>query len=146
MTELWDHDNVARVCIEEYTRHVEFWPCARSNGVAQFTVLAGVVLVSSQGKNIKCIALGTGSKCLPATRLPKFGESLHDSHAEVVARRAAIRWFYQEIILIATTDYDSPWIQKGSLWSLKNGVEVWMYVSTLPCVFMLGRKVLEGPR
>ncbi|KAG8751682.1 hypothetical protein FRC12_012309 [Ceratobasidium sp. 428] len=133
-------DNVAQLCIDEYKRHPEFHPTARSNGVPQFTVLAAVVLVQEQeGKDptTLCISLATGSKCLPANKLPKLGNALHDSHAEVLARRAAIRWLYQEILEEARTGVSSFWIERRGdefgRWKMRSGVEVWMYVSTLPC-------------
>lgn len=148
-------DCIARTCIDVYGRHPAFHPTARSNGAAQFTVLSGVVLVRGQGEDdifgdgfeVRCIALGTGSKCLPANRLPKLGEALHDSHAEVLARRAAIRWLYQEIISVASTGAVSPWISKYGetlmQWRLSEGVQAWMYVSTLPCAPYL--KHIEYP-
>ncbi|EUC66686.1 tRNA-specific adenosine deaminase, partial [Rhizoctonia solani AG-3 Rhs1AP] len=117
-------DRVARACINEYTRHPEFWPTTRSNGLAQFTVLAGIVLYDRPSDQIECVSLGTGSKCLPATKLPKSGEALHDSHAEVLARRAAVGWVYRQL------QGGSEWVVDGKL---REGVELWMYVSTLPC-------------
>ncbi|KAG9127862.1 hypothetical protein FRC07_008308 [Ceratobasidium sp. 392] len=130
-------DRIARLCIDEYTRHPEFHPTARSNGVPQFTVLAAVVLVQEQeGKDLP-IALATGSKCLPAYKLPKLGNALHDSHAEVLARRAAIRWMYQDILECVRTGVSSLWIERrgdeSGRWKIRDGVRVWMYVSTLPC-------------
>ncbi|KDN50022.1 hypothetical protein RSAG8_01358, partial [Rhizoctonia solani AG-8 WAC10335] len=119
-----DPDRVARACIDEYTRHPEFWPAPRSNGVPQFTVLAGIALYNRASRRLECVSLGTGSKCLPATKLPRSGEALHDSHAEVLARRAAARWFYQQL------GQESEWVVGTGL---REGVDVWMYVSTLPC-------------
>ncbi|KAJ1311298.1 hypothetical protein OPQ81_009795 [Rhizoctonia solani] len=119
-----DPDRVARACIDEYTRHPQFWPAVRSNGVHQFTVLAGVVLYDPTFGRTECVSLGTGSKCLAATKLPRLGEALHDSHAEVLARRAAIRWFYQQLVA------GSEWVEDQKL---REGVGVWMYISTLPC-------------
>ncbi|KAG8753332.1 hypothetical protein FRC12_011576 [Ceratobasidium sp. 428] len=133
-------DNVAQLCIDEYKRHPEFHPTARSNGVPQFTVLAAVVLVQEQEEKdltTLCISLATGSKCLPANKLPKLGNALHDSHAEVLARRAAIRWVYQEILEETRTGVSSVWIERRDdefgRWRMRSSVEVWMYVSTLPC-------------
>ncbi|KAH7344863.1 adenosine deaminase/editase [Rhizoctonia solani] len=119
-----DPNTVARACIDEYTRHPEFWPAVRSNGVHQFTVLAGVVLYDQASGRVECVSLGTGSKCLPVTKLPRSGEALHDSHAEVLARRAAVRWFYHQLA------GGSEWVAERGL---REGVEVWMYISTLPC-------------
>ena len=47
-------------------------------------------------KDVKVLALATGSKCLPEVDLPTDGSLVHDSHAEVLARRCFIRcgtWF-----------------------------------------------------
>jgi tRNA-specific adenosine deaminase 1 len=123
-----DPNEIARVCIDEYTSHPEFWPGLRSNGVPQFTVLAGVVLYDPDSGKIECISLGTGAKCLPSNKLPKLGEALHDSHAEVLARRAAIRWFYNHLL------GESEWMHEKRL---RWGVQLWMYVSTLPCMCFL---------
>ncbi|CAE6490469.1 unnamed protein product, partial [Rhizoctonia solani] len=119
-----DPDRVARACIDEYTRHPKFTPAVRSNGLRQFTVLAGVVLYDRASERLECVSLGTGAKCLPSAKLPKSGEALHDSHAEVLARRAAVRWVYGQLA------NESEWVVDQKL---REGVEVWMYVSTLPC-------------
>ncbi|CAE6400316.1 unnamed protein product [Rhizoctonia solani] len=124
MTTPPDPNEIARACIDEYTNHPEFWPDLRSNGVPQFTVLAGVVLYDPNSGQIECISLGTGAKCLPANKFPKFGEALHDSHAEVLARRAAIRWLYNHFL------GESEWMHEKRL---RKDVQLWMYVSTLPC-------------
>jgi tRNA-specific adenosine deaminase 1 len=39
----------------------------------------------------RCISLGTGIKCLPKSKVSSDGKLLHDSHAEVIARRALHR-------------------------------------------------------
>ncbi|KAF8488931.1 hypothetical protein F5888DRAFT_1750230 [Russula emetica] len=44
------------------------------------------------------LAGGAGVKCLPTSCLPVRGDALHDSHAEVIARRGAIRsWLLEEV-------------------------------------------------
>ncbi|KAF8491311.1 hypothetical protein F5888DRAFT_1736172, partial [Russula emetica] len=42
---------------------------------------------------------GAGVKCLPTSCLHvRGGDALHDSHAEVIARRGAIRpWLFEEV-------------------------------------------------
>ncbi|KAH8830579.1 hypothetical protein DL96DRAFT_1460829 [Flagelloscypha sp. PMI_526] len=103
--------------------------------LGQFTVLAALVLCkANESPNI--ISLATGTKCLPASKYPICGEALHDSHAEVLARRGAIRWFLEEILRTRTSGQVSQWIDPahdGVKWNLKPSVRVWLYVSTLPC-------------
>ncbi|PIL36863.1 hypothetical protein GSI_00553 [Ganoderma sinense ZZ0214-1] len=118
-------DDVASLVISTYT-NLKFRP---PDG--QFTILAAFVL--RDGEDIKVISLGTGSKCLPAARLPQNGDALHDSHAEVLARRGAIRWLLEEIS--RSCDMQTRWIWKGQdgKYALKADVKLDMYISTLPC-------------
>lgn len=102
----------------------------------QFTILAAFVLSMTSGQR-KVISLGTGSKCLPAMRLQAGGDLVHDCHAEVLARRGAVRFFVEEVRRCVGPD-DS----EGSLWITRKGcgkfvvrdeVRLHLYVSTLPC-------------
>ncbi|KAI0047732.1 adenosine deaminase/editase [Auriscalpium vulgare] len=103
----------------------------------KFSILASISIVrlapESTTPSIKVISLGTGSKCLPVDRLPLNGDALHDSHAEVLARRGAVRWLLEEVLRDA--DEPSEWIIKGldGLFRLRPQVELCLYVSTVPC-------------
>ncbi|KDQ28905.1 hypothetical protein PLEOSDRAFT_1102944 [Pleurotus ostreatus PC15] len=98
----------------------------------QFTVLAAFIL--TRGDEHKVISLATGTKCLPDDKLPHTGDALHDSHAEVLARRGAVRWFLEEAIRLYKGT-ESKWIvrSEGGVFQLKDEVVVRFYVSTLPC-------------
>ncbi|KAM5534870.1 hypothetical protein V8D89_011425 [Ganoderma adspersum] len=105
----------------------------------QFTILAAFVF--SDAESIKVISLGTGSKCLPAARLPQNGDGLHDSHSEVLARRGAIRWLLEEIKRSCDSAqpsiprFRSQWISRSQdgKYALNTGVKLDMYISTMPC-------------
>lgn len=122
----------------------------------QFTVLGAFYLTKRPPQTcdtgnpqgfLKIISLSTGTKCTPATRYSPRGELVHDSHAEVLTRRGAVRWFLEEIRRIKTlTDYTSEWLSQTDRdsskdsderpsYCLQDGVELGMYVSTLPCMF-----------
>ncbi|KAG9015596.1 hypothetical protein FRB90_004773 [Tulasnella sp. 427] len=143
-------DAIAQRCISTYLDLPKsFHPTPRSNGTPQWCILAGIVLSrpettlsarapSTSTDLLKCISLGTGTKCLPESKLPPKGDILHDSHAEVLARRSAIRWLYEEILRWTKNGERSDWVERGEkdegeLFRLKPGVQVHMYVSTLPC-------------
>ncbi|KAF9500181.1 adenosine deaminase/editase [Pleurotus eryngii] len=98
----------------------------------QFTILAAFIL--SHGDKHEVISLATGTKCLPDIKLPRTGDVLHDSHAEVLARRGAVRWFLEEAIRLYEGT-ESKWIVRsdGGVFQLKDEVVVRFYVSTLPC-------------
>ena len=46
------------------------------------------------------VALGTGDDCLDGVNTAPNGRALIDCHAEVVARRALVKWIYAEIRLV----------------------------------------------
>ncbi|KAI2802273.1 hypothetical protein BLOT_010466 [Blomia tropicalis] len=60
----------------------------KSLGSKPFRVLASFVLTSNDSTNPEVLAIATGSKCVPAERLVLDGSVVHDSHAEIIARRA----------------------------------------------------------
>ena len=100
---------------------------------SQWTVLAAFCLTIRE--EVKLISLGTGTKCLPSSKLSTRGEVVHDSHAEVLARRSALRWFFEEIVRVVDSG-ESRWIVKDEgdgRFKLRDGVRLNLYVSTLPC-------------
>ena len=48
---------------------------------------------------VRVISIGTGSKCLCASRMNKEGKLLGDSHAEVIARRGCMKWMMDQLSL-----------------------------------------------
>ncbi|KAF9438330.1 tRNA-specific adenosine deaminase 1 [Entomortierella beljakovae] len=95
-------------------------PAVKSNGQAEWTILAGIVAVAPsktsstlidqdridgaadtdgehESWNIECISLATGSKCLPQGKLSPRGDLLNDCHAEILARRGFNRWCLVEM-------------------------------------------------
>jgi len=104
----------------------------------KFTIIASISLCgTAPGAPPKLLALATGSKCLPAARLPMHGAVLHDSHAEVLARRGAVRWLLEEIQRAARIPGPdaSPWLHTDAsgMYALRPGVRLYLYVSTVPC-------------
>ncbi|KAH6915279.1 adenosine deaminase/editase [Coprinopsis sp. MPI-PUGE-AT-0042] len=125
---------------------------------SQFTILASFYLLFSptsslpaeclngRPKQYKIISLATGTKCTPESRLSARGELVHDSHAEVLARRGAARWLVEEAHRVLLTHpgtrngednvYLSPWhefSESTGKFRLREGVKLCLYVSTLPC-------------
>jgi tRNA-specific adenosine deaminase 1 len=75
----------------------------------EYTVLAALVLCRQVGDPV-LVSLATGTKCLPARLRSKTGHLLNDSHAEVLARRCALHWMYDEL----ETSFNAPSL--GALW------------------------------
>ncbi|KAI0311147.1 adenosine deaminase/editase [Amylostereum chailletii] len=119
-------DEVVSACLSIYS------PLSFTPQPHKFTVLASFVLVAST--TTKVVSIGTGSKCLPEARLPLRGDALHDSHAEVIARRGFVRWIMEEIGR-AAAGMTSLWLMRGEdgRFTLRQDVHLYLYVSTPPC-------------
>lgn len=74
-------------------------------------------------------------RCLPREKLPINGDLLHDSHAEVLARRGFRIWLYAE--MERSCENGSSWLRRvpgdNFVFGLQSHVEIFFYVSTLPC-------------
>lgn len=99
------------------------------------------------------ITMATGTKCLPGSKRAADGSALNDCHAEVLARRAFLRWIYDEIQYAAprtkagVSEGSSPpsmvfSIKKeenddtsGTRWGVQllEGVQIHMFTSHPPC-------------
>ncbi|PWN32612.1 uncharacterized protein FA14DRAFT_157318 [Meira miltonrushii] len=136
-----DHaDQIARLCLQQYNSFGKGGakPRIRQDGRYEWTVLAGIVL--SVQSEWHCIALATGVKALPFSHLSKHGDLLHDSHAEVLARRAARHWLLQRLLdenddLISSHLKGIPriFVRNDNRFGLIEDAHLHLYCSTLPC-------------
>ena len=126
----------------------------------EYTLLAGFAVTDDAVPDAppRVVALGTGTKCLPASSRCPRGEALSDSHAEVIARRAFVRFLYDELERAMEDDGDalrdagvardetnenaaSPkpiveWVAGASTttpFRLRGGVRVHLYATQSPC-------------
>lgn len=101
----------------------------------EVTVLAAF-LISSPTKELKVVALGTGTKCIGRSRLSSRGDVVNDSHAEIIARRALLRYFYSEIQRDDVTNsffqLEADVFGRGK-YKIRQGWQLHLYISQLPC-------------
>lgn len=118
-------------------------PSVRDNGVPEWTILASISLTlpdaysstATNGTQVVPISIGTGVKVLPAARLPPLGDTVHDCHAEVLARRGFVRWLLDQATRVARGEEHAGlvlWDAETKRFSLAPGVQAWLYVSALP--------------
>ena len=80
---------------------------------------------------------------LPHARLPPHGDVLHDSHAEVIARRGLKLWLSDQLTG-ALKGAESCFERDSDLgrWVLRSGLQLVLYVSTLPCKLAIHPRML----
>jgi Adenosine-deaminase (editase) domain len=98
-----------------------------------FTVLAAFYVLDERNGDTKIVSIATGSKCLPTAKFSRTGDTIHDFHAEVLARRGAVRWLMQEM-LRGSESWWLKWDESMRLCGFRDMVSMHMYVSTLPCM------------
>ncbi|PVH36038.1 hypothetical protein PAHAL_7G342500 [Panicum hallii] len=133
-------------------RHYRSLPKKGKSQGRESTVLAAFLLSTPQEpQSPTVLSMGTGTKCLGASRLSGRWDLVHDAHAEVIARRALLRFLYSKIgrgtspkWLVASGD--------GGRWKLRDEHCLHLYITQLPCGFMpvppsesvLPREQLDG--
>ncbi|KAL7938221.1 adenosine deaminase/editase [Trichoderma chlorosporum] len=82
-------------------------PCVRDNGLHEWVPLSGIV--AEKDGILTCLALATGMKCLPASKLGDAnGVAIHDWHAEVLAIRTFNQFLLDECQSLIDADRDAP--------------------------------------
>lgn len=130
-------DNVARLCMEKYN----FLKETGKPNVHEWTVLSGIILKNTDGL-LSLVALATGTKCLGDLELTKGtradqkkeGSRLSDSHAEVLARRAFIRYLYEQIDLTLSGSESAIFSRNNeNKIELNSGISFHFFSSQTPC-------------
>ncbi|XP_028025904.1 tRNA-specific adenosine deaminase 1 [Bombyx mandarina] len=129
-------DNLSSVCVdtivEKCLKTYEQLPKKGKPADDEWTVLSCIVKYETEHDTIEVLSLGTGSKCIGATKMSPLGDLLNDSHAEVFARRGLIHYLFQNIEK-ATNNLDSIFIKTDGKLKLKDSIEFIFYSSQLPC-------------
>ena len=96
-------------------------------------VLAAIIVCSDTGE-AQIVAMGSGTKCVSSHNLSDNGSTVQDCHAEVVARRAFMRYLYSQARNALSRANTSILEQVGSgRLRLKSTIRIHLYISTPPC-------------
>lgn len=127
-------DSIAKLCIERYNLLKK----TGKPSVHEWTVLSGIILKNADG-SLCLVALATGTKCLGESELinsilEEKGSRLSDSHAEILVRRAFIRYLYDQIDMTLSGSESSVFSRnKTNKITLKSNISFHFFSSQTPC-------------
>ena len=106
-------------------------------------VIAAIVKKTYGDEAGVVVSLGAGNRCITGDRLTLDGKTVNDSHAEIICRRAFLRYLYSELEKFANKN-DSIFEQGriGGRLQVKDDITWHLYISTAPC----GDGALFSPR
>ncbi|XP_064091363.1 tRNA-specific adenosine deaminase 1-like [Macrobrachium nipponense] len=122
-------DRVSDACTKKFN---SLGKMGKPKDDGEYTLLACVVKRDTDG-NLEVVSLGTGSKCIGASLLPHHGNVLHDSHAEVIARRAFLLYLIDQIGRAASGSGSVLERKENGKFGIKPGFSFHFYSSHTPC-------------
>ncbi|KAJ8388125.1 hypothetical protein AAFF_G00146160 [Aldrovandia affinis] len=128
-------DSIFRLVTEKYQELAD--SCTPLH--ARHKVLAGIVMTRGLDLRLaQVVAISTGTKCINGEYISDQGLVVNDCHAEIVARRALVRFLYSQLELFLSKRRED-WEQsifvrhKEASFRLKDDILFHMYISTSPC-------------
>ncbi|XP_068082523.1 tRNA-specific adenosine deaminase 1 [Anabrus simplex] len=132
-------DKIAELCYKKYAELPKTGkPISR-----EWTLLSGIIKVEDwdpasatcvENLRMEIVSLGTGSKCVGRSRLNCNGDVVHDSHAEIMARRGFLRYLYSQMYLHNTSESSDIFssLENGKC-AIKSNITFHMFSSHTPC-------------
>ncbi|XP_074604274.1 adenosine deaminase acting on RNA [Brevipalpus obovatus] len=106
----------------------------------KWTVLASILITRTDMPNwVDLICITTGTKCVKGDSLSMTGGSIHDCHAEILARRCFVAYLFKQLKSLIDHNFnDKPdnilrVRDDGYGFKLKETHKVHLFISTAPC-------------
>eukprot|EP00043_Microstomoeca_roanoka_P007959 m.76723 g.76723 ORF g.76723 m.76723 type:complete len:439 (+) comp14039_c0_seq1:95-1411(+) len=128
-------DAIALCALHTYTRLPKQ---GKPQADTEWTVLAAFILQIAN-RELKTVALATGSKCIGLDLLDSSGHVVIDSHAEVLARRALQRYFCHQAEMALSGCAESEFFeiistdQHHQRLRQRENCKLHLYISQTPC-------------
>ncbi|XP_013411771.1 double-stranded RNA-specific adenosine deaminase [Lingula anatina] len=107
-------------------------------------VLAALVMKKDPTDTGTVVSLGTGNRCITGPMLSMVGDTVNDSHAEIITRRGFLRFLYKHLENYSPNSPDTilEVCEESGKMKIKDGITFHLYISTAPC----GDGALFSPR
>ena len=101
-------------------------------------VIAAFIMENTLSGEMKVVSMGSGTRCITGDKMSLEGCVVNDSHAEVIARRSLMRFFYKHLLayhqgnsVAVDTIFDAS--EGENLLKVKEKLKFHLYISTAPC-------------
>lgn len=125
------HNGIAKLCLEHFNNKISKTGKPNAN---EWTVLTCLVKCCQKTKAQEVVALGTGTKCIGQSKMSSNGDILNDTHAEVICRRAFLKYLYEQI-KICLKEEPSVCIfnQKNQKFTIPSNYTFHLFTTLVPC-------------
>ncbi len=98
-------------------------------------VIAAFVMENINIDELTVVAIGSGTRCVTGEQLSLQGMVVNDSHAEVIARRSLVRYFYKQLSDFHRGSENTIFVSSddSSLACVRDNLKFHLYISTAPC-------------
>ncbi|XP_062618389.1 tRNA-specific adenosine deaminase 1-like [Saccostrea cucullata] len=124
-------DKIADLC---YKKYQSLPKKGKPQKEKEWTLLSCIVI--TKNKEMRVVSLGTGTKCIGKSKLSPNGDTVNDSHGEILARRAFLRYLYAELTEAYSgrkSDIFTAPDMTSNKCGLKSGVHFHLFSSHTPC-------------
>lgn len=119
------HNTIAKLCLDKFNS----LPKAGKPKENEWTILSCIILEDSE--KFEVVALGTGTKCIGHDKMSKDGDILNDSHAEIICRRAFLRFVYESML---SQDSDTFLFDtETQIFTVKPSIKFHFFTTHVPC-------------
>ncbi|XP_065200985.1 double-stranded RNA-specific editase 1-like [Planococcus citri] len=102
------------------------------NNLPWYKMIAGIVMVHGEDyANAKVVTLSTGSKCIDRQYIQHDGSVIIDSHAEILSRRAFLRFLYNNVENKVDSIFES--VPDSDKLRLREHLSFYLFVNSAPC-------------
>lgn len=124
-------NKIAELCLSFYS---DLPKAKRSLKDTEWTIYSALVM-ESKNDTFEVVSCGTGTKCIGSMMLSEKGDILNDSHAEVVCRRAFIRFLMSQIRASKSSSSESifKYDDKTKKFKIDKDVRFHMFTTSSPC-------------
>ena len=97
-------------------------------------VIAAFIMEDTETNYMQVVSIGSGTQCVKGHNICSKGLVVNDSHAEVVARRSLMCFFYKEL-LAKLANTNTVFIDDDivGLVKIRDTLKFHLYISTAPC-------------